>query len=76
VQHMQTKMLEVTDLTTMVSAATEEQSATTQQVKEIIVQINVLTEETKISASHTAQSSESLATLAVELNDMVSSFKI
>lgn len=76
VQHMQTKMLEVTDLTTMVSAATEEQSATTQQVKEIIVQINVLTEETKNSASHTAQSSESLATLAVELNDMVSSFKI
>jgi methyl-accepting chemotaxis protein len=47
VQQMQTKMLEVTDLITVVSAATEEQSATNQQVKEIIIQITVLTEEKK-----------------------------
>lgn len=76
VQQMQTKMLEVTDLTTMVSAATEEQSATTEHVKEIINKINVMTDQTTTSASHTAQSSESLAKFAVELNDLVSSFKI
>ncbi len=76
VQQMQTKMLEVTGLATMVSAATEEQSATTEQVKDIINKINVMTEQTTASASHTAQSSESLAKFAVELNDLVSSFKI
>lgn len=76
VQQMQTKMLEVTDLTTMVSAATEEQSATTQHVKEIINKINVITEQTASSASHTAKSSENLAAFAVELNDLVSSFKV
>ncbi len=76
VQQMQTKMLEVTSLATMVSAATEEQSATTEQVKDIINKINVMTDQTTASASHTAQSSESLAKYAVELNDLVSSFKI
>lgn len=76
VQDMQTKMLEVTDLNIMVSAATEEQSATTQQVKDIINKINMMTEQTTTSASHTAQTSESLAEFAVELNDLVASFKI
>jgi len=76
VQQMQSKMFEVTDLNTMVSAATEEQSATTEQVKEIINKINIMTEQTTTSASHTAQSSESLAKFAVDLNDMVSSFKV
>lgn len=76
VQHMQTRMLEVTDLNTMISAATEEQSATTQQVKEIINQISVMAEQTTDSAAHTAQSSESLASFALELNDMVASFKV
>ena len=76
VQQMQSKMFEVTDLNTMVSAATEEQSATTEQVKEIINKINVMTEQITTSASHTSQSSESLAKFAVELNDLVSSFKV
>jgi methyl-accepting chemotaxis protein len=76
VQNMQAKMLEVTDLNIMVSAATEEQSATTQQVKDIINKINMMTEQTTTSASHTAQTSESLAEFAVELNDLVASFKI
>lgn len=76
VQQMQIKMLEVTDLTTVVSTATEEQSATTQHVKEIINKINIMTEQTTSSASHTAKSSESLATFSVELNDLVSSFRV
>jgi len=76
VQQMQIKMLEVTDLTTVVSTATEEQSATTQHVKEIINKINIMTEQTTSSASHTAKSSESLATFSVELNDLVCSFKV
>jgi methyl-accepting chemotaxis protein len=73
---MQIKMLEVTDLTTVVSTATEEQSATTQHVKQIINKINIMTEQTTSSASHTAKSSESLATFSVELNDLVSSFRV
>lgn len=76
VQDMQTKMLQVTDLTTMVSTATEEQSVSTQQVKDIINQINDMTKQTATSASHTAQSSEALAKFAIELNDMISSFKV
>ena len=76
VQDMQTKMLQVTDLTTMVSTATEQQSVSTQQVKDIINQINDMTKQTATSASHTAQSSEALAKFAIELNDMISSFKV
>lgn len=76
VQRVQEGMIEVTDLNTMISAATEEQSATTQQVKEIINQINAMAEQTTDSAAHTAQSSESLAGFATELNDMVARFKV
>lgn len=76
VQRVQEGMIEVTDLNTMISAATEEQSATTQQVKEIINQINAMAEQTTDSAAHTAQSSESLAGFATELNDMVVRFKV
>jgi len=76
IQQMQNKMLEVTDLTTQVSASTEEQSATTEHVKGIINKINVMTEQTTHSASRTAQSSEELTTFAIELNGLVSSFKI
>jgi methyl-accepting chemotaxis protein len=76
VQQMQTRMHEVTDLSTMVSAATEEQSATTEQMKGLINKINIMTEQTTTSASHTSQSSESLARFSVELNDLVSSFKV
>jgi methyl-accepting chemotaxis protein len=73
---MQKGMIEVTDLNSIISTATEEQSVTTQQVKELINQINNMVEETTYSASHTAQSSESLASFAIELNDMVVSFKV
>ncbi len=76
VQRMQEGMIEVTDLNTMISTATEEQSATTLQVKEIINQINIMAEQTTDSAAHTAQSSEILAGFATELNDMVVRFKV
>ncbi|WP_158966675.1 methyl-accepting chemotaxis protein [Paraglaciecola sp. L3A3] len=75
VRQMQSKIIEVTDLSTIVSASTEEQSVTTQQVQEIIVRINTMTEQITASAGETAQSSENLAKFAVELNDMVSRFK-
>ena len=76
VHQMQERMLEVTDLNTMISTATEEQSATTQHVKEIIHKINNLAAQTTDNADNTAQSSESLANFALELNDMVTSFKV
>lgn len=76
VNQMQKRMLEVTDLNTMISTATEEQSVTTQHVKEIIHKINTLAAQTTENADNTAQSSESLASFALELNDMVTSFKV
>jgi len=76
VGNMQQGMVEVTDLNNMISSATEEQHASTQQVKELVGQINEMAEQTTESAAYTAQSSENLAGFATELNDMVSSFKI
>jgi methyl-accepting chemotaxis protein len=76
VSAMQKGMIEVTDLNSIIRTATEDQSVTTQDVKELINKINLMVEETTDSASHTAQSSESLASFAIELNDMVVSFKI
>jgi len=76
VGNMKKGMAEVTDLNHMISTATEEQHASTQQVKELVGQINEMAEQTTESAAYTAQSSENLAGLATELNDMVSSFKI
>ncbi len=76
VSNMQSAMLEVTDLNHVISTATEEQHATTEQVKEIIHQINDMTEQTTDSADHTAQSSESLAIFATDLNELVASFKV
>jgi methyl-accepting chemotaxis protein len=76
VARMQKGMIEVTDLNSIISTATEDQSITTQHVKELINKINLMVEETTYSASHTAQSSESLASFAIELNDMVVSFKV
>lgn len=76
VQRMQQGMIKVTDLNTMISAATEEQSATTENVKEIIDQINTMAEQTTDSAAHTAQTSENLALVATELNELVINFKV
>jgi methyl-accepting chemotaxis protein len=76
VQKMQTTMLEVINLTNIVSTATKKQSTTTEQVKEIITHINVMTEKTTTSASHTAQSSEDLTKFTTDLNEIVASFKI
>lgn len=76
VLRMQEGIMEVAGLNTMISSATEEQSATTQQVKEIISKINAMTEQTTDSAAHTAKSSESLASFATELNDIVICFKV
>ena len=73
---MQQGMIKVTDLNTMISAATEEQSATTENVKEIIDQINTMAEQTTDSAAHTAQTSENLALVATELNELVINFKV
>jgi methyl-accepting chemotaxis protein len=76
VHQMQNRMLEVTDLNVMISSATEEQSATTQHVKDIINQINTLAAKTADNADNTAHSSENLASFALELNEMVTSFKV
>jgi methyl-accepting chemotaxis protein len=76
VGNMQSGMAEVTNLNHMISTATQEQHASTQQVKELVGQIHEMAEQTTESAAYTAQSSESLAGVATELNDMVCSFKI
>lgn len=76
VKGMQEAITEVTDLNSMISAATEQQSATTQQVKDVIAQIHMMTEQTTTNAAHTAQSSESLADFATELNGMVANFNV
>ena len=76
VVRMQEGMSKIADMNNMISSATEQQSATTQQVKTHIDEINVMAEQTTDSAAHTAQSSENLASMAAGLNDMITKFKV
>jgi len=76
VERMQQQMQHVTDMNMMISTATEEQSATTLRVKDIMSKISDMTIKTTEGASVTAQSSAELTGFAQQLNQLIVRFKV
>lgn len=65
----------VMDMVTQIAAASEEQSAVSSEISTNVDRISSLCKENNTAASQTAQSSEGLRNLAVNLHQMVNRFK-
>jgi methyl-accepting chemotaxis protein len=66
----------VVDVITQVAAASEEQSATSEQISKNIEMINNVTQESAAGISQIAKASEDLNRLTVNLQELISRFKI
>lgn len=66
----------INEMNTQIASAAEEQSATTEEINRNIVSINTLAEQTLDGAYQSTAASEELASLASDLNKLVSQFKI
>jgi methyl-accepting chemotaxis protein len=67
---------EVVDLVTRVAAASEEESATAEQISRNIEGINNVAQESSAGIQQIARSSEDLSRLTVNLQELISRFKI
>lgn len=67
---------EITDMNNQIAAATEEQSAVTEQISQSIISISDKGRETVAGASQVASASEELAQLASSLKTIVGRFKL
>ena len=66
----------INEMNTMIASAAEEQSSTSEEMNRGIVRINELTQSTSAGATQTTSSSQELSKLAVQLQTLVSQFKI
>jgi methyl-accepting chemotaxis protein len=66
----------VVDISTQVAAASEEQSATAEQISRNIESINNVTKQTTASVKQITKSAEDLNNLTVNLQNLVSKFKL
>lgn len=66
----------INDMNTQVATAAEEQSAVAEEINRNITTISDIADNTSSGATQTAQSSEELVRLAVELQRLVSQFKL
>lgn len=66
----------INEMNTQIASAAEEQSATTEEMNQNIVNINHLAEQTATSAEQSTTASSELARLANDLQNLVSQFKI
>ena len=66
----------IKSMTMQIASAAEQQSTTTEEVNRSIVSISDVAEDAALGAQKTANSSDDLAKLAVELQEQVSQFKI
>lgn len=66
----------INDMNTQVATAAEEQSAVAEEINRNITTISDIADKTSSGATQTAQSSEELLRLAVELQRLVSQFKL
>ena len=66
----------VVDVITRVAAASEEQSATSEQISKSLEMINNVTQESTAGISQIARASEDLNRLTVNLQDLISRFRI
>lgn len=66
----------ITDMTTQIASAAEEQSVTTSDMSQRSTEIRELSEQTGNGAQQIASSTEELSRLAIRLNEEVSQFKV
>lgn len=66
----------ITDMNTQIASAAEQQSAVVEEMNGNIASISHISVKTAESSNQTAQSSSSLATLAAQLNGLLTQFKI
>jgi len=66
----------ITDMTTQIASAAEEQSATTNELSQRAVDIRSQSDQTGLGAQQIAVATEELSRLAVQLNDEVLQFKM
>ncbi|MCE1189811.1 MAG: methyl-accepting chemotaxis protein [Ignavibacteria bacterium] len=66
----------VSDMVAQVAAASEEQSATVEQIGKSVESINTVTQETSNAIQQIANTAEDLAHLTMQVRDIVSYFKI
>jgi methyl-accepting chemotaxis protein len=67
---------QVLDIISQVAAASEEQSSTSEQISKSIETINNVTNESTAGIQETARASEDLSRLTVNLQELISNFKI
>jgi methyl-accepting chemotaxis protein len=67
---------QVTDLVTQVAAASEEQSAASEQISKNVEGINQVTQESSRGVQQIAQAADDLSNLTVNLQKLISQFKI
>lgn len=67
---------EIADMTTQIATAAEEQSSVTAEIDKNLVQINSLAMNTAEGASKTAQESQRLNQLSIQLRQLVGQFKV
>lgn len=67
---------EIADMTTQIATAAEEQSSVTAEIDKNLVQINTLAMNTAEGASKTAQESQRLNQLSVQLRQLVGQFRV
>jgi len=65
---------EISQMSTQIANAAEEQSAVSEEVNRNIVKINDMSVETATGATQTAEASQGLATMAVQLKGLVAQF--
>ena len=66
----------ISDMNTMIASASEEQSATAEEMNKNIVNIHSLAQNNATGAAQTTSASEELAQLAAQLQQLVGQFKI
>lgn len=65
----------ISDMSTQIAGASEEQGAVAEEINRNIVRINDMAEQTASGATSTSQASEELSRLAVDLQELVQEFK-
>ncbi|MEC4726326.1 methyl-accepting chemotaxis protein [Shewanella sp. D64] len=73
---MTASISKITDMNTQIATAAEEQSAVSEEINTNIVNIHHAAEQTAAGAKSTKSESERLAEMAIQLDELVSQFKI
>lgn len=70
-----TRVSEISDMTTQIASAAEQQSCTTEEINQNIETINMISSTTAETANSTAEASNEITEMASRLNSLVGQFK-